>query len=330
MKKIFLGTLVFFFSTLHGQLSKKVIVEHFTNTKCSICAARNPGLYTNLNNHPGILHLAIHPSSPYSGCLLYQQDASENDARTNYYGVYGGTPRIVVSGSVIPASADYSNTNLLDGFEGNVSPAAIKISQIKFSADSIRSSVVVKTMAAHTLPVLSLFAALAEDTVFYQGSNGEPRHYDVLRKALNSVTGQTLVLPAQVGDSLLFTFTATANPLWNFERINTYVILQEHAIKSVVQAEKYGATPINLGLKNPGIQNVVRVLPNPSTGIFIIEGLEGDASWQLKDAEGRLLKEGYSNNGLKLDMSTYGNGVYFFSSRSGSKSLNKKLVLLKD
>src|SRR5260221_7207968 len=78
-----------------AQVAKKIIVEHFTNTDCSICAALDPGFYANLNAHPGVLHLSIHPSAPYPNGLLYKQNATANDARTNYYGVYGSTPRLV-------------------------------------------------------------------------------------------------------------------------------------------------------------------------------------------------------------------------------------------
>ena len=34
-------------STVFAQTSKKMLVEHFTNTKCSICASLNPGFYAN-------------------------------------------------------------------------------------------------------------------------------------------------------------------------------------------------------------------------------------------------------------------------------------------
>lgn len=94
-------------SSLFAQVPRNIIVEHFTNTKCSVCASRNPGFQTNLNAHPDVRQISIHPSSPYSTCLLSQQNTVDNDARTNYYGVYGGTPRLVINGTVISASVNY-------------------------------------------------------------------------------------------------------------------------------------------------------------------------------------------------------------------------------
>ena len=242
MKKINLIVAILFLYTsiIVSQVPKKVIVEHFTNTKCSVCAARNPGFYANLNSQNGVLHLAVHPSSPYAACFLSQHNASENDGRTNYYGVYGGTPRIVIQGSVIPSSTNYDAAALFTPFLLQTSPASIKIRQTKFANDSLRSTIIIKTMAPHTLTNLKLFVALAEDTVFYTGSNGEPKHFDVFRKSYTGTSGIAINLPANIGDSVVYTASSTVNSAWIFSRIVTLAILQDGATKEIVQSEKEG------------------------------------------------------------------------------------------
>ena len=131
MKKII--TLTFLalaiIQSLQAQVAKKIIVEHFTNTNCGICGSRNPGFYKNLNNFPEILHLSVHPSSPYASCKLSQQANPDNDARTNYYGIFGGTPRLVVQGTVVSANADYNSPNLFAPYLNTTSPMSIKIEQ---------------------------------------------------------------------------------------------------------------------------------------------------------------------------------------------------------
>ncbi len=242
MKKYFLLPALLL-STLHvfAQVPRKVVVEHFTNSWCSICASRNPGFYTNYvaNQQSGLIHLAIHPSSPYSGCLLNQHNVAGNDGRTNYYGIYGSTPRLVIQGDVISPSANYSSATLFSPYVGQTSPASIRIEQIRFANDSIRASVILKTEAAHNWGSLQMFVALAEDTLFYTSPNGESEHYDVFRKAFTGVTGLAVTLPATVGDSVVYTFSSTVNQAWNFSRINTFVILQETTSKAVVQAQSY-------------------------------------------------------------------------------------------
>ena len=146
-----------------SQVPQKAVVEHFTNTNCGVCSSRNPGFYTNLNAQPNVLHLAVHPSAPYASCLLYQQNTVANNARTNYYGVFGSTPRLVINGNVISSSANYSSPAIFTPYLGLTSPASIRIVQEKFATDSIRSTIIVKTEAVNTLGALSLFVALAED-----------------------------------------------------------------------------------------------------------------------------------------------------------------------
>ena len=230
----------------NAQVAKKVVVEHFTNTKCSVCASKNPGFYTNLNNHPGVIHLAVHPSSPYSACVLSQHNVVENDARTNYYGVYGSTPRLVIQGVVISGSANYSSASIFTPYLGQMSPASIKIVQSKYGNDSIRSRIVIKTVATHALGGLRLFVALAEDTLNYTGSNGETVHYDVFRKSLTGATGINITLPATVGDSVVYTKSSPSNVAWNFSRIQTIAILQEATSKAVVQSESVLASSNNV------------------------------------------------------------------------------------
>jgi hypothetical protein len=170
----------------------------------------------------------------------------ENDARTNYYGVYGSTPRLVIQGVVISSGANYSSSSIFTPYLGQLSPASIKIVQSKYGNDSIRSRIVIKTEAIHSLPGLSLFVALAEDTINYTGSNGEPVHYDVFRKTLTGATGISITLPSTVGDSVVYTKSSPSNAAWNFSRIGTLAILQDATSKAVVQSEYALASSNNI------------------------------------------------------------------------------------
>ncbi len=124
MKNILVVTVAFIVSaTSFAQVSKTIVVEHFTNSVCSICASRNPGFYENLSEQENVLHLAIHPSAPYSSCIFNLNNVIENDDRTNYYGIYGSTPRLVIQGDVISSSADYSSASIFTPYLDATSPA---------------------------------------------------------------------------------------------------------------------------------------------------------------------------------------------------------------
>ncbi|MEO6441716.1 MAG: T9SS type A sorting domain-containing protein [Chitinophagales bacterium] len=294
-----------------------------------MCASRNPDFYTNLNSQTGVLHLAVHPSSPYPTCLLSQQNATANDARTNYYGIYGGTPRLVISGTVISSSADYSSSAIFTPYLGLTSPASIRIVQEKFAADSIRSTVIIKTEATNTLGALSLFVALAEDTVFYTGGNGESQHYDVFRKSLTNTTGDAVTLPVIVGDSIVFTFTSLSDPIWNFSRIFTLAILQESVSKSLVQAETVApstgvATTV---ISNNGMDVNVKVFPNPADHfITVLLSDNKSATMYLSGLEGNLLMQSsISQKESKIDISSLSKGVYLLRVKTDKGEFIQKI-----
>ncbi|MCC6372113.1 MAG: T9SS type A sorting domain-containing protein [Bacteroidia bacterium] len=313
-----------------AQVPKKIMVEHFTNTKCSICASRNPGFYSNLNAQSNVVYLSIHPSSPYVGCLLYQQNPSENDARTNFYGIYGGTPRLVLNGSVISPTVNYSDNSLFTPYQQQTSPAQIKITQTKYGSDSIRARVVVKTVATHSLGALNLFIALAEDTVFYTGSNGEPKHFNVCRKTLSSTLGWAVTLPATIGDSVVISVKTSYNPVWNFSRINTLAILQESSNNNLVQCESYSTQQIPMSVGENTKTTPLVFYPNPGKGIFQFEA-PFPSRIEIKNYLGQivLVKESVFGANV-LDLSDYSNSLYIATLQvDGRVIATTKLVLAK-
>lgn len=335
MKKIriFAGIGILLISQLSfSQVSKKIVVEHFTNTKCSICASRNPGFYSNLSNQPGAIHLAVHPSAPYSSCLLYQQNATANDERTNYYGVYGGTPRLVINGDVIPTSANYASSAIFTPYQTLTSPASIRIVQEKNGADSIFAKVIIKTEASHSLGSLSLFVALAEDTIFYNGGNGETEHYDVFRQSLSNTSGMIVNLPATIGDSLVYEFSAKANSVWDYNRIYTLAILQETTSKSVVQAE--AAMPDSgsgtLRIYNVSSPIAVKIFPNPTSNFLSIESDEIiDATVILQSLDGKIMHQEFvTKSELRIDISTFPKAVYLLKIASPKGEFSGKIFKL--
>ena len=324
MKK--LTHLVFAFTiaigNVNAQVPKKVVVEHFTNTKCSVCASRNPGFYTNLNAQSGVIHLAIHPSSPYAACVLSQHNVPDNDGRTNYYSVYGSTPRLVIQGVVISSGADYSSASVFTPYLSQTSPASIKIRQTKFGSDSIRSTIVIKTMATHTLTNLKLFVALAEDTVFYTGSNGEPKHFDVFRKSLTGISGSTITLPAIVGDSVVYTKSSPSNMAWVFNRIFTLAILQDGTSKAVVQSEAVGANsnfviPTSINTNNI-LSSTISVFVGSEKNIVVKQNKTTDnLEFTLYDISGRkLVTKTVELPSENFNVSNVSQGVYLYTIKS--------------
>lgn len=237
IKNVLTNLFLFLAVSMVAQVPKNVVVEHFTNTRCSICASRNPGFFSNLNNNPNVIHLAIHPSSPYSSCVFNQHNSTENDARTSYYGIFGSTPRLVVQGSTVSASTNYGDASIFSTQAGQTSPFTVRIDVGEVNlAGQITVDVVVKTESTHNYTDLKLFAAVAEDTVFYNAPNGENVHYNVFRKSVFETDGKTIQPSATVGDSVVYSETFNFDQTWSMSNLVGISILQEVGNKSVVQA----------------------------------------------------------------------------------------------
>lgn len=305
-------TFFLFANLLSAQVPKQVVVEHFTNTRCSICANRNPGFFTNLDNQTDVLHLAYHPSSPYSNCIFSQHNPNENDARTNYYGIYGGTPRLVIQGDVVPSSQDYSSNSIFSSHTGEMTPVSISIEQTWDGTDSIQVRAVIKREAAGSLGTLRLFVGLFERFIDYDAPNGESGHHNVFRKGLSTMSGLTVNLPTTVGDSVVFQNKVSAESEWVQTEIYAAAILQEESSKELVQAK---AVDIS---QNPlvGIRNIEddlewNVFPNPSSDFVSVNLKENTESvLRLFDLNGKLLFETVFNQKANISLEGFNQGQY--------------------
>ncbi len=271
---LFIAILTLTFDTLQAQVPKTIMVEHFTNTRCGICGSRNPSFISYLNTRTDVLHMSVHPSRPYSTCELNKHNTTENDDRTKFYsGVFGSTPRIVLSGQVIAANVNYASMSTYAPYTAQMSPVSISIDPIEYAqaTDSLTFRVVLHTESTHSLGNLSLFLAVTEDTVFYNAPNGESRHYNVFRKSATAVTGDPAMAASMVGDSTVYVYRMKYNADWDFKRINATVIVQETATKEVVQATRQ--TEMNETNQGPNSVNSINapmqpisVYPNPLAG----------------------------------------------------------------
>lgn len=251
-----------------AQVPQTSVVEHFTNTSCSICASNNGFLYSSLNNNPGVLHISFHPSSPYSNDFFNQQNMAENDSRTIYYNVFGSTPRVVLNGSAIPLST--INT-ALNSVSTNVSNYSIRINQVETIAGNFNVQVVVKKEYPDNLTSALLFVGAVEDTVYQTTNNGETVHYNVFRKALSATSGDMISLPAQPGDSIVVSYSYLSGSTWNSPRMYSLGILQDVSKTVINSAKSDNTSLVSTGVAENlvGLENKVVFYPNPAVSDVI-------------------------------------------------------------
>lgn len=329
MKKLLSAFLLIFgfSSSILAQVPQKLVVEHFTNSRCSICASRNPGFYSNYNNLESATHISFHPSSPYPQCIFNMFDVSANDARTNYYGIYGSTPQYVVNGELISPSSSITMSGVFNPFINLESSASIKIEHI-VSGQAVQLRVVVYTEAAHNGENLRLFAGLKQDLVNYSAPNGETLHHDVFRKSWFDIEGQPFVMAAATGDSVEFVGNLTLDSGWNSEDFSTIVIIQKESSKEVIQSEESGLNDIPLSFRNLR-NNQFKIYPNPAnTYVTVVTSdLAGLQSFKLTDTCGRIVDSGTFCNQTQINTSIFPTGVYYLFIGNENTTSTKKLVI---
>ena len=312
-----------------NQVPQKIVVEHFTNSRCSVCASRNPGLYNNIDsqNDTNILHLAIHPSSPYSSCILNQHNVDGNDDRTNYYGVYGSTPKIVINGE--NHSGSFNDPMIFDDYKNQTSPISIQVTQQKLN-NSMRVKVVIRAETDNSLPAQNFYVALAEDTVFYNAPNGENQHYDVFREAVFGNTGTVITLPNVAGDSLVFIKAVSSSSDWNMDRMFATVILQNEGDKKVTQVEATEPSDhsdIISSIGNGLEKSMVELYPNPANNqVILSSSMKGVSKYNIQDLTGKNIITGSFNDKTTLNINNLPSGLYMVTLINGSKKHTLKLI----
>jgi hypothetical protein len=325
--KLYLLGLVMLAFNISSAQNQSVLVEHFTNTLCSICASRNPGFYQNLQSQQDVLHIAYHPSSPYAACILNKHNKTENDDRTIYYGIFGGTPRLVINGVVQSSSAKYASTAIFNPFRNITADVLIKANQV-IVGDSIKSFVTIKRLTNQVLSNIKLQVLYVEDTLFYSAPNGESKHYDVFRKTANGTSGMDIVLPTNLTDSVIILTATKLNTVWNKNRIYTLAFIQNTADKDILNAAKSTnnktATTSVKTLTDLG----VNVYPNPVVDIINIELSNNQPTKvSLVNILGSQIIHKSITTSEKLDVTNFSKGIYFLLIENATGKATQKIII---
>jgi len=312
----------------HAQVAKNIIVEHFTNTWCSLCSNRNPGFYENLNKQTGVLHISYHPSRPYAGCELNKHNTAENDGRTHYYDVYGGTPRLIIQGTVVSGVTDYSDKAIFESHKGQTSPLSITIEQFKTNENIIDIKITITNEIDHTLAGVKIFAGIAEQLVQFNARNGEKEHFDVFRKAYTDIEGALIRLDKKQGAIMELNYQLPVNEAWILEELYSFVILQEEGSKAVVQAEVSKAGEFTFPVSVNEIENnSIHVFPNPvNDAMLVVLPTQETGYLKIYDCTGKLSMHTTFNDYEKVDMHSLNKGLYFIEIEQQGKYFQHKVL----
>jgi len=306
----------FLIADTFAQVSKTVVAEHFTNTVCGICGNRNPDLWATLDAaaNADVLHVSYHPSSPFSSCLLNQFDTNANDARLMFYNQFGTTPKILVNGTDLITSSNFSNVNLFDAYFTETTPIELDfIANANADKTELSLKVTVKNAADHQLDDLVIFAAVAEELVDYSSPNGEDEHHNVFRQAFTALEGDPITIDGTSGNEFEFNYTLQLNSALSAADLFAYVILQQGSSQEVVQALKNEKGTFVVPVSTFDIDLVNNYYPNPVSDYLYLEGDFNDYQINVFDINGELLISDSKIESNRIDLSHLNSGIYMLN-----------------
>jgi len=295
MKKLLTSLLLLSNMLTEAQVPKNVVVELFSNTRCSVCGALEPEIFNTLNHYPNLIQIAFYPSAPYPNCFFSQQNKSEYDGRTKYYGVFGSTPRLFIQGTEVNNIID---STVVNPFLNQLSNYEIKLVHKKTSpTDAFITATIIKR-ATDTQTSAKLYLAIGEDSVAYAAPNGINTHYGVMRKALTDSSGILITLPTNIGDSIMVSKGYAVSTSWNHSNISGYAFLANQTDKSIINAntEKLFIGTFS-GIENNAV-NTTTIYPNPACNSFIKISSPIATNYEIMDYSGKTMHLGTLNEGV--------------------------------
>lgn len=311
-----------FVNVLSAQnVTKYVLTEHFTNTKCSVCASRNPAFFTLIGQHESeVHHISYHPSVPYNTCLFYLENTTENNQRTSFYDIFG-TPRVALNGTLVPLASQLLPTATLNAELGKTSPVYV---QVQENASTV--TVNVHTVGDKPTGSYQLFVAFAEKEINYNAPNGENLHHNVFRKMLTNINGDNITL-AEKGQSVQFQFARPSDPDWNPAQMYALAWVQNTQDQSVLNSgTKFD--PVVSGVDEI-VDNNIQIVPNPATD-HLTAAIDNDQpqSVELISIDGSVVKTNYTINSNQIGISTeaLSPGIYLLRVRGEKSTFTGKFV----
>jgi hypothetical protein len=262
--------------------------------------------------------------------LFSTQNKAENDARTRYYDVFGGTPIFAINGEERGSSA-MQNVSVYNSFDNKTTPIDVIVNIFPAGTDSIGVDVNIKAVAEHNLTNLTLYVPLTEDTVFYNAPNGEKQHYDVFRKSFTGQNAITFEAPKIGENDYVFSANIAKSEIWDLNRLRAVAIVNASDL-TVVQAGQsalFDATVSSTDSDYNRNSIQLTLYPNPSLELLNIE-VDGDmigTFYTIIDMKGSLMiKDVISQTNFSINTSNLPVGQYIFKVGNRATTVSKSFL----
>ena len=307
MKNIFIYTLFLLLavSISAQEAAKYPLLEHFTNTRCPICGARNPDFHEARKSYgDDILHISYHPSAPYPNCVLHQHNPEGNSSRFDHYRP-PGTPTVYLDGKI------QSGSNMLRPSDVDAALQARTYFDLSvthsLTNNELQAEVTITTRGE--VPAgqsYQLYVAAVERKVEYDAPNGESTHYNVFRSFLSDRMGEPLS-PAANGNSVSWSGNVALHPDWVEEEMYVLVFIENDTEEAI---ENAGASVNATTSTDQQARSAdFSLFPNPTSDRVLISG--GQVSqWAVYSITGTLISEGSGLHNRSVSLAGHPSGPY--------------------
>lgn len=230
------------YSIYFAGAQRNVLLEEWTSSTCSPCAANNPTIDAFISaRFDSLVAIKYHMNWPSPGNdPMYAYNPTQANDRRYYYNV-NAVPHVIMDGIVNP-SYPYSNAaSLPDAFypRKNVgTPISMSVTDTRLSGDTIQADVTVQVLSPLKYGQYYLRVHAVERKITYSAPlyNGESIFYDVFRKAFPTSLGTAI--PTAVG-TYNFSFKYKLDtPTWVDSMIYTAAFIQDDLTKEVINSAK--------------------------------------------------------------------------------------------
>lgn len=329
MKKL-LFILVFGIYSVFGgaqnAVKRYVLLEHFTNSRCSICASKNPAFYSLISGYTAdVHHIAYHPPIPYNSCIFYLGNTTENTTRTNFYGV-NATPRVALNGTLVNGGSQLLPSATLTTAIGYTSPIHLRVTET--SGTNRTATVQIFTHTDVPAGNYNLYVAVVEKDVDYTSPNtGATEHYDVFRSMLPSINGTPVTLAAP-GGSITQSFNYSVAAGWNADQIYVVAFLQNADTKEVLNSgTKFD--PLTVSSQEPAVLSL-SVQPNPvsetATAFIADDRAESLEVFDLSGQRISISLENQQSGAVSFSLAHLPRGIYVVKITGQEKVYTGKVV----
>jgi hypothetical protein len=304
-------------------------LELFTNTPCPVCGSQNPGLFNRLTNYDGEYHLiSFYPGKPYSSCVFYQTNITENTTRFQHYsGEIFGSPTVALNGIDFKSSSGVTNT-VLNNLTGGTSWLHVDVEETTGVTRTV--SIQLDDVVGGSLTTGRLFAVIVEKEVFYNAPNGETVHHNVFRKFLTAAQGEDVDMSAGSATRM---YSYALDGSWNTDEIYVIAWLSDPVTEEIYNSGSRFDPDFTSSIEPAIAQLPLKLYPNPSsTEVFVVMPTDvTSAEFQVYDQQGRLLQSIQNHVGSEVKIPTTGflAGKYMVRVVTGKSIYSGQFVIVR-